>query len=112
VFIPGRNFNYLPYSINDSAVSYTFDPQPLARSASRDYVILLAMIDEDGFFHVEDATSDGPPAGDSREEDLITLRDLITRLDNHLAGRLSLSDEELEGIETAIAGLKARYGLW
>jgi hypothetical protein len=111
-FTLGRNFNYLPYSINDSAVSYTFDPQPLARSASRNYVILLAMVDEDGFFHVEDAPPSDPPAGNSREEDLITLRDLITRLDHHLAGRQSLSDEELEEIETAIAGLKARYGWW
>jgi hypothetical protein len=111
-FTPGRNFNYLPYSINDSAVSYIFDPQPLAGGASRNYVILLTMVDEAGFFRVEDAPAEAPPVSGSREEDLITLRDLITRLDNHLAGRQSLSDEELEEIETAIAGLKARYGWW
>jgi hypothetical protein len=110
-FIPGRNFNYLPYSINDSAVSYIFDPQPLAGGASRNYVIFLAMVDEAGFFQVSDALPDDLSAGLSREEALIILRDLIARLDNHLAGALLLSDEELSEIEIAITGLKARYGL-
>jgi hypothetical protein len=110
-FTPGRNFNYLPYSVNDSAVSYNFDPRPLARGASRNYVILLAMMDEAGFFQVTDAASGDPSTGLSREEDLITLRDLIARLDNHLAGRQVLSDEELAEIETAITGIKGRYGL-
>ncbi|MDR3131415.1 MAG: hypothetical protein LBU18_07700 [Treponema sp.] len=109
-FTSGRNFNYLPYSINDSAVSYNFDPRPLARGASRNYTILLAAADENGFFRVEDTLSSAPPAG-SREEDLIALRDLIGRLDSHLSGRQVLSDWELEEIETAIAALKARYGL-
>jgi hypothetical protein len=111
-FISGRNFNYLPYSINDSAVAYNFDPQPLAAGESRDYVILLAMADERGFFQTEDASTELPPMTDSREEDLITLRDLIARLDNHLAGRLVLSDEELAEIEAAITSLKSRYLLW
>jgi hypothetical protein len=110
-FTPGRNFNYLPYSVNDSAVLYVFDPQPLAQGASRNYVILLAAADEGGFFQVEDAPPEEPAAGGAREEDLIALRDLITRLDNHLLGRQVLSDEELAAIETAIASLKARYGL-
>jgi hypothetical protein len=110
-FAPGRNFNYLPYSINDSAVSYNFDPRPLARDESRNYVILLAVEDGNGFFQMEDAPSGNPADANSREEDLITLRDLITRLDNHLSGSQVLSDRELEEIETAIAGLKARYGL-
>jgi hypothetical protein len=116
-FTPGRNFNYLPYSINDSAVSYCFDPQPLAAGASRDYVILLSMMDENGFFRAANVPDNAPyepndlSAGNSREQDLITLRDLITRLDENLAGRLILSDEELMEIESIIAGLKARYGL-
>ncbi|MDR2245554.1 MAG: hypothetical protein LBE17_02585 [Treponema sp.] len=111
-FISGRNFNYLPYSINDSAVAYTFDPRPLAAGESRDYVILLAMVDERGFFQTEDAPAETPPINDSREEDLITLRDFIARLDNHLAGRLVLSDEELAEIEAAITSLKSRYLVW
>jgi hypothetical protein len=117
VFSPGRNFNYLPDSINDSAVSYNFDPQPLAAGASRNYVILLSMMDENGFFQAADASDNAPlaqnalSAENSREQDLITLRDLITRLDENLSGRLVLSNEELAEIETIIAGLKARYGL-
>jgi hypothetical protein len=116
-FSPGRNFNYLPYSINDSAVSYVFDPQPLASGASREYVILLSMADENGFYRTAGASDNAPPAPNapsaenSRERDLIVLRDLITRLDENLAGRLVLSDQELAEIETIIAGMKNRYGL-
>ncbi|MDR2071699.1 MAG: hypothetical protein LBP81_09835 [Treponema sp.] len=111
-FAAGRNFNYLPYSINDSAVSYNFDPQPLAGGASRDYVILLALADEQGFFLMENVPIEALPIKDTREEDLVTLRDLIARLDKHLAGSHILSDEELAQIEAAIAGLKSRYKLW
>jgi hypothetical protein len=116
-FIPNRNYNYLPYSINDSAVSYVFDPQPLARGGSRKYVIFLAMMDENGFLQAENSLNsysfipDNYTMGSSREEDLIILRDLITRLEDHLAGRIILSEGELAEIESAITGLKARYGL-
>ncbi|MDR0376259.1 MAG: hypothetical protein LBH70_00530 [Spirochaetaceae bacterium] len=108
-FIPGRNFNYLPYSINDSAVSYYFDPRTLAAGASREYVILLASLDERGFLRVEDAPAEASLINNLWETDLIALRELITQLDNHLSGRASLSDEKLREIETAIADLEARY---
>jgi hypothetical protein len=112
-FIVGRNFNYLPYSINDSAISYNFDPQPLPKGASREYVILLGMMDENGFFRIENAPPEEVPIiDDTREKDLITLRDLIARLDKYLAGNLVLSDEELAEIEASIADLKSRYRLW
>jgi hypothetical protein len=111
-FIPGRNFNYLPYSINDSAVAYNFDPLPLSGGASREYVIFLGMVDENGFLRVENAPTESPLLDDTREKDLITLRDLIAQLDKYLAGSLALSDEELVEIEAAIADLKSRYRLW
>ncbi|MDR2052304.1 MAG: hypothetical protein LBP80_02740 [Treponema sp.] len=47
-----RNFTNPPYSINDSAVSYVFNPQRLPAGESRTYSILLAAADENGFAQV------------------------------------------------------------
>jgi hypothetical protein len=129
-FTQGRNFNYLPYSINDSAVSYYFDPQPLGRGSTRTVAILFAAANTNGFVRVQNAQeviaapqssadSSGTAtaaantnlAATTREEDLIILRDFITRLDDHLEGRQVLSEEEATRIELLITGLKARYGL-
>jgi hypothetical protein len=117
-FTQGRNFNYLPYSINDSAVSYYFDPQPLGRGLARTVAILFAAANTKGFTWVQNVQEVITPpqslagsSGNTREEDLITLRDLIARLDDHLAGRQIISEEEAARIELLIAGLKARYGL-
>jgi hypothetical protein len=48
-YTPGRNFNYLPYSIGDSAVSYYFDPVLLSRGQERSCSLLLAAEDGAGF---------------------------------------------------------------
>jgi hypothetical protein len=133
-FTQGRNFNYLPYSINDSAVAYYFDSQPLEKGSTRTAAILLAAANTKGFTQAQSIQeSIAPPQSltgsfenadttintdananttiNTREEDLITLRDLITRLDGHLEGRQILSEEEAARIELLITGLKARYGL-
>ncbi|MDR1288528.1 MAG: hypothetical protein LBK08_13055 [Treponema sp.] len=57
-YTPGRNFNYLPYSIGDSAVSYYFDPVLLARGQNRSCSLLLAAEDGAGFA----AWQNGPSA--------------------------------------------------
>jgi hypothetical protein len=48
-YIPGRNFNSLPFSIRDSAVCYYLDIRPLERWQSRQWTILLAAEDQYGF---------------------------------------------------------------
>jgi hypothetical protein len=113
----GRNFNLLPYSINDSAVCYYFDPAPLARGESRTFSVLLAAADEKGFIPIPAAS----PAAEniaglleqsavfvSAGEDLRILQALITRIDECIAAQ-SISDEELVSVELILARLKARY---
>jgi hypothetical protein len=121
-YTAGRNFNYLPYSVGDSAVCYYFDPLPLSRGEGRGVSILLAAEDESGF-----AAADAEPGDelsrimadsnellsreDSRRTDAITIRDLISRIDRYIASGVSISDEEIAAIELVITRLKARYGL-
>jgi hypothetical protein len=141
-YIPGRNFNYLPYSIGDSAVSYYFNPVLLSGGQSCSCSLLLAAEDGAGFtawrsgssapsgLLSETADTDTPgrmtgetpppssPAGtrtdvtaNIREQDLALLRELVARIDACLAGTLSISDDELDAMETRITRIRARYNL-
>jgi hypothetical protein len=131
-----RNFTNPPYSINDSAVSYVFNPQRLPAGESRVYSILLAAADENGFARV--AFSSGSPASahpsqnpaspaaasppgravpssprpseeETMQNDLAMLKDLLARLDDYHAGRITLSEEELTNIELILNRIKDRY---
>ncbi|MDR1410938.1 MAG: hypothetical protein LBI91_01890 [Spirochaetaceae bacterium] len=130
-----RNFTNPPYSINDSAVSYVFNPQRLPAGESRSYTVLLAAADESGFGRVTFKPEAAPAraaslSGDSEQKqvppgtgsasrpaseeetmrtDLVVLRDLLARLDDYMAGRNSLSDEEIINIELIINRIKDRY---
>jgi hypothetical protein len=118
----GRNFNYLPYSVGDSAVCYYFDPLPLTRGESRSVSIMLASEDERGFA-AADTTGENELSRiladsdellsreDNRQTDAAALRDIISRIDGYLSSGLPVSDEELAAIELVITRLKARYGI-
>jgi hypothetical protein len=126
-YVSGRNFNFLPYSINDSAVSYYFDPAPLGRGERRTLSMLLAAEDPNGFAQYNtgsnneltqilqrsgEAAPAGPvsalnPAGYTWE-DLLILRDLVSRIDGYLAAG-SVSDEELMTIELVLSRIKGRH---
>ncbi|MDR2257960.1 MAG: hypothetical protein LBE14_02295 [Treponema sp.] len=124
-YSPGRNFNYLPYSIGDSAVCYYYEPRPVSRGEIRMFTILLAAEDKNGFasyfagfqndlsrFLKETVPLDGEaPSADSRQSDLILLRDLINRIDSYAAGETAITEEELAAMELVISRIKARYGL-
>jgi hypothetical protein len=45
----GRNFNFLPYSVGDSAVCYYYEPASIARGEERTISIQLAAEEGDGF---------------------------------------------------------------
>jgi hypothetical protein len=45
----GRNFNFLPYSVGDSAVCYYYEPVFMERGEARTISIQLAVEDEGGF---------------------------------------------------------------
>jgi hypothetical protein len=137
-----RNFTNPPYSINDSAVSYVFNPQRLPIGEMRTCSILLAAADENGFAQVAfksdsaDTRAEAAPARpaqnpasskavlspertgpssrqpaeeETMRNDLAMLRDLLARLDDYQAGRVSLSEEELTNIELIINRIKDRY---
>ncbi|MDR1576577.1 MAG: hypothetical protein LBS37_11275 [Treponema sp.] len=104
-YTPGRNFNFPPYSVGDSAVCYYYDPAPLPSGATASYSIYLAAEDPAGFGF---KTFISP---EQREADLILMRDLMGRLDLFLAGEIAISGEELADMERTIAQIKARNEL-
>jgi hypothetical protein len=124
-FVSGRNFNYLPYSIGDSAVCYYYEPQPLSRGDTRSYTILLSVEDEKGFTAYSTGAGDDLsrflretvplpseiPGTDSKQADIFLLRELINRIDRYVAGEIIITEEDLAAMEIVIARLKARYGL-
>lgn len=60
---PSRNFNLLPYSINDSAVAMYYDPAILAPGATRTITLLLGQHSESGWSGgVGSGTAAGQPA--------------------------------------------------
>jgi hypothetical protein len=126
----GRNFNYLPYSIGDSAVCYYYEPRLLARGDTFARTILLAVEDPRGFTPHDADSAGGPPLppqetvplpqadsapapapADDRDADIALLRDLISRVDRFVAGEISITEEDLTVMEATITRLKARYGL-
>jgi hypothetical protein len=48
-YVPGRNFNYMPFSVKDAAVCYFLDVKPMNRWEQRVMTVLLAAEDEYGF---------------------------------------------------------------
>ena len=116
----GRNFNLLPYSIGDSAISYYFEPKALPRGAEQKTTIFLGIPNAEGFAGLGAATSAGlsqilrmsVDAADSpalaMQTDLITVRDLLSRVEELLKAPDSATDEELAALEAVVERLKAR----
>ncbi|MDR2133985.1 MAG: hypothetical protein LBP27_02670 [Treponema sp.] len=136
----GRNFNFLPYSVGDSAVCYYYEPLPLAPGDETGCSILLASEDPNGFaasnagipaaarpVEVSPPESGVPPRPESasivtlpetsdspeysKEADMLLLRNCIDRIDQFVAGKIFLSEEELIAMELTISRVKIRYGL-
>ncbi|MDR0586711.1 MAG: hypothetical protein LBG26_05685 [Treponema sp.] len=122
-FYQGRNFNLLPYSIGDSAVCYYYEPAAVNAGESRIITLVLASKDENGFSGnfaeesdeisrlIETSAKKETPSNDTMQADLVILRDLAARLDEHIESGASVPDEELAAIELVISRLKAKYGL-
>jgi hypothetical protein len=124
-YVAGRNFNYLPYSIGDSAACYYYEPRALESGGARIISLVLSSEDENGFTLTsnipddisrlvqEGARVETPAEADQlkgmMDTDLITLRDVIAKIDEYISSGASLSDEELAALELVIARLKAKY---
>jgi hypothetical protein len=118
-FYNGRNFNLLPYSIDDSAVCYYYEPAAIDTRKSRAITLVLASRDESGFSgnlsekpdEISRLVDVSAKTETTTEEDIVILRDLASKLDRYITSDAPVSEEELAAIELAISRLKAKYGL-
>lgn len=100
-----RNFTLVPYSINDSAAALFWDPEQVARGATRRISFAMGAFNEKGYSSAtersatekifESTVLEGKPADASTAlaADLVAVRDLITRIDRSIASGSAQSDE-------------------
>ena len=118
-----RNFNLLPYSINDSAVCQFYDPMQLGPGASRTVVALLGAYTTSQFSldnaaeiqssSVEQVLSTTSPANgedveDMVQKDLIATNEIISNINSLLSFPDEITDEKIEVIRRAIQNLKVK----
>lgn len=119
----GRNFNLLPYSIGDSAISYYFDPAIVPRGSTRTVSILLSFASDRGFDTVGRSVEGdisqllgSAKSGTVTDElslrtDLIMIGDVITQIDSLLSSQKAVSPEDLAALESIISKLKEKNEL-
>jgi len=133
-FYEGRSFNNLPYSIEDSAVCYYYEPSVLESGASFSYTIFLTTEDISWY----NSAIPPEPAGEAYEEtpsaitaptinfsaleesalaeaamydddaDMLTLLKMQDILDQFIAGEIYLNEQDLTEIERSIDRLRDR----
>jgi hypothetical protein len=120
-----RNFNLLPYSINDSAVAHFYDPIKIASGAERKVTVLLgalgntplsmntldSMVQETASIDRVVASTGGTDFSDLRElarQDLIAVNDIIANIDSLLSFPEEVSQEKIEVIRKALNKLNVK----
>lgn len=117
-----RNFNLMPYSINDSAVALYYEPTSISPSESREIIILLGNANPNGFNAMSETSTKeiADLLNESRETnsitnellaaqaDLITLENLIKQINNKLDSG-NVTDSDILIIEQIISELKKKY---
>jgi hypothetical protein len=129
-----RNFNLMPYSINDSAVCMYYEPADLPAQGSREIVLVLGNVTLSGYSAAERVETDkagtpgnagsaaqspGQPSEDrqarherpstepeSVRQDLDELNRLIAEIDRQLASGADIGDEELRLMEEILSAIK------
>jgi len=128
VYYEGKSFNYTPYSTNDTAVCYYYEPEKLKPGESFKMAIYLSTEDKDGFVPAFDAAlNDAAIAGEhvsnviekyindknnDINEQMILMRRYKETLDKFIAGEIVLSDAELLEIDNDLTRIKNRYNLF
>jgi hypothetical protein len=105
---PSRSFTLQPYSINDSAIGITWDPRPIPRAGKREAVLLLGNRNQGGFAMESNASSfadlfdaavltgaDKASLETAIQLDLLTVRDLIDKINKRIESGVEVSEEEL-----------------
>ncbi len=118
-----RNFNLLPYSINDSAVCQFYDPMKLSPAASRSVAALIgaytgtpflsagaALGADDSIGQVLSASNSIDPedVNAAIQQDLIAVNDIISNIDSLLSFPDEITQEKIEIIRRAVQNLNAR----
>ncbi|MCK4543424.1 MAG: hypothetical protein KAU17_14430 [Spirochaetales bacterium] len=115
-----RNFNYLPYSINDSSVAIYYNPQILKKGEKKRVVLAFGASSSDGFAVSSIAASTilnvpidtsgemGDTLKDLLRADLISVKELLYRINQKIASGVPLTEEELAAFEQALSILEQR----
>ncbi|MFP4385382.1 MAG: hypothetical protein ACLFST_14995 [Spirochaetia bacterium] len=114
----GRNFNLLPYSINDSAAAVYYNPSRLETGKSRTISIVFGNAADEGFALADNADSDvfnNLAAQETSETDeftlqgdLIALNDLIARINDLLESDAEITQDQIEVLTRALSRLEQR----
>ncbi len=120
--LPTRNFNLLPYSINDSAVCQYYNPELLAKGATRKIVLLLGKYDKDGYDLsgnkktaqlnkiLKKASVSGKDINDTyilAQADLNTINNLLDEIDSIIKSG-NISKEKIDFINQILNDIKER----
>jgi hypothetical protein len=134
-FVPGRKFNYPPYSIRDSAVAYYYEPVRIDQGGSNSFSLLLSSWDAQDFKPLsslrvsrnlpgQEAEGEGEfgTAGELENwekvpglnpaiirSDYNALVDIIDRVDGYLDSGVPISDDEITSIERDLGRIRSRY---
>ncbi|MCL1815392.1 MAG: hypothetical protein FWG27_06205 [Treponema sp.] len=123
-YVAGRNFNLLPYSIDDSAVAYYYEPAPIPRGSSRTVSFLLSSEDASGFRQsgpekipesileiIPEIVTMDDGLDDSLRADLAALKELAAKLDDYISSEAVVGDNELSSIEILLSRIRSKYSI-
>jgi hypothetical protein len=119
---PTRDFSLMPYSINDSAAAFFFEPVSVERGGNREIVLAMGEFSPKGFGAATQQTSSaaklfqsaiGSQSGSedkntSVQTDLIAIRDLLEQIDRKLDANAMISKEELDVFSQVLEELKKK----
>jgi len=127
-----RNFSLLPYSVNDSAVAQYYEARAIPRSCELIFTLVMGLVSPSGYTgltgtaaapapapaadfstSVLQSLAQGRTASDDAQAataDLASVNAILGEIDARMGSSVSMSDEELALIETALKDLQARSG--
>jgi len=116
-FKQGREFNLLPYSVNDSAVAEYWEPQDIAPGLSREILVTIGLLSAQTFADSR-AASANPlddllkknrnPALSAIDQDIASLDTLAAQIDAKLADPAKITPEDLKLLQAVLDQIEAR----
>jgi len=122
-----RNFNLIPYSINDSAVAFIYDPIRIESKSERTIVLAMGGFSNSSFSASESIRDSGidtlfdktlnteqdpQDTETSVRSDLIAITDLIKKIDNFLDYPDNVTQGEIDLMQQILETLKQRKSLY